>query len=60
MEDKEASRKEAEAVMSNKKMEAKQTLEQVKYWTDKIDKWEKIKATKKDVVIDDIEEIESL
>lgn len=46
--------------MSNKKMEAKQTLEQVKYWTDKIDKWEKIKATKKDVVIDDIEEIESL
>ena len=59
-EDKEASRKEAEAVMENKKLEGKQTLEQVKYWTDKIDKWEKIKATKKDVVIDDIEEIESL
>ena len=59
-EDKEASRNEAKAVMENKKLEGKQTLEQVKYWTDKIDKWEKIKATKKDVIIDDSDEIESL
>lgn len=59
-ETKEASRKEATAVLENKKLEGKQTLEQVKYWTDKIDKWEAIKNTTEDVVIDDIEEIESL
>lgn len=60
MEGKEASIKEATAVLENKKLEGKQTLEQVKYWTDKIDKWEAIKNTTEDVVIDDIDEIESL
>lgn len=59
-ETKEASIKEAKTILENKKFEGKQTLEQVKYWLDKIDKWEKIKTSQDDVIIDDIEEIESL
>lgn len=55
-----ATKREAEATVEAKLFEGKQTVEQIPYWLGKIDKWEAIKASQDDVVIDDIEELEKI